>query len=165
MTLELIFGPTGHTSGAQECARAVAIFIYGLVAVRLAGRRAFAQWTPLDIVVGIVTGSSLSRALTGNADLGGTMAATSVVMLLHWVLSHASAKWPSVSRLLEGSPVRLGANGAVDEGALRRHAVSRSALDAAFRGAGVDGAAGSRLIVLEPSGKLSIVKAGDTAGP
>ena len=36
------FGTTGHFSVAQECARAGAIFTYGVIAVRLAGRRIFA---------------------------------------------------------------------------------------------------------------------------
>src|SRR5205085_2364850 len=99
MTLQDIFGPTGHTDTAQECARAVVVFFYGLVLVRLAGRRAFAQWTAPDIVVAIVTGSSLSRALTGNADLFGTLAATTVLTALHGVLAQAAARWPAVSRL------------------------------------------------------------------
>ena len=59
------FGTPGHVSAAQECARAVIIFIYGVIAVRLAGRQIFAAWAAPDIIVAIIFGSTLSRALTG----------------------------------------------------------------------------------------------------
>lgn len=158
MDLDTLFGPTGHITWAQECARAALIFFYGLLLVRVAGRRVFGQWTAIDIIVAIVTGSTLSRALTGNADLFGTLAATTLLMVLHWCVSHASARWPALSRLVEGLPVRLGSQGRVSEALLRRNAISPAALDQAMRGAGIDNAEAAQLIVLEPSGKISVIK-------
>lgn len=157
-TLDTIFGPTGHTTWLQECARAALIFVYGLMLVRIGGRRVFAQWTALDIIVAIVTGSTLSRALTGNADLFGTLAANTLLIALHWALSQASARWSRVSRVLEGTPVRLAENGRVEGEVLLRHAVSLAALEGAVRGAGLASATQARLIVLEPNGKISVLK-------
>lgn len=74
----------------------------------------------LDIVVSIVVGSNLSRALTGDADLWGTLAATTLLMVLHWILSHAAARSSRLSRILEGRPVRLGEGGRVEEHTLMR---------------------------------------------
>lgn len=54
------------TTWSQDCARAVLVFICGLVLVRIAGRRVFGQWSALEIVVSIIIGSNLSRALTGS---------------------------------------------------------------------------------------------------
>src|ERR687885_300502 len=108
MSLEDVFGPTGHITWAQECARALVVFIYGLALVRVAGRRVFGKWAALDIIVSIVVGSNLSRALTGSADLGGTLAATTLLMALHWILSHLAASFPTLSRVFEGRPVNLG---------------------------------------------------------
>ena len=158
MTLDTLFGPTGNVTWAQECARAAVIFFYGLVLVRVAGRRVFGQWTALDIIVAIVTGSTLSRALTGNADLFGTLAATTLLMGLHWSLSQASARWSVLSRLVEGGSVRLAKDGHVDDRILLRHAVSQAALEEALRRAGIETPAGARLIVLEPSGSISVLK-------
>ncbi len=42
-TSEFLFGSTGQITWGQECARAVVIFGYGLVLVRIAGRRIFAN--------------------------------------------------------------------------------------------------------------------------
>lgn len=158
MQLDAIFGTQGDVSVLQECARAVLIFVYGLFALRVAGRRTFAQWTALDTVVAIVTGSSLSRALTGSAQLFGTLAATTLLLALHWLLAQGAVRMRWVSRIVEGTPVRLGQDGKVDPHALGRNAVSQSALDEALRGSGVETAAGTRLIVLEPSGKISVLK-------
>lgn len=158
MSLVSLFGLPGQTTWIQECARAALVFGYGLVALRLTGRRVFAQWNALDIIVAIVTGSSLSRALTGNADLFGTLAATTLLMVMHWLLARAAARWQWLSRLVEGTPVRLAEGGCVDPELLARHAVSPAMLDQALRGAGVESAAGTRLVVLEPSGRISVIR-------
>lgn len=53
----------------QMCVRAAVVFAYGVLAFRLTYRRFFGQSTDFDIVVAILIGSTLSRALTGNARL------------------------------------------------------------------------------------------------
>src|SRR3954462_11722879 len=51
-----------------------------------------------------------------------------------------------------GLPIHLGGGGQVDERALARHAVSEAEIHEALRGAGLEETAGTRRIVLEPSG-------------
>jgi uncharacterized membrane protein YcaP (DUF421 family) len=128
--------------------------------VRLAGRRVFGKWAALDIIVSIVIGSNLSRALTGSAHLWGTLAATTLLMALHWILSHAAARSPWLSHLLEGRSIHLGRDGQMDERALARYAVSEADIQEALRSAGLEGTVGTRRIVLEPSGKISVLKTG-----
>jgi uncharacterized membrane protein YcaP (DUF421 family) len=123
--VESIFGPGGPINPLQECARAGVVFLYGLVVFRLAGRRVFAQWTALDIIVAIVMGSSLSRALTGNADLFATLSAMTFLMVFHGALARACARWPRVSRIVEGTASPLGADGTLDRRALLAHGQRR----------------------------------------
>ena len=65
--------------------------------------RVFGKWSALDIIVSIMVGSNLSRALTGSAPLVGTLAATTLLMALHWVLAQLAARdrstmlWDSIS--------------------------------------------------------------------
>src|SRR5918911_703391 len=108
VAFDSVFGSDNHLAWWQECARAVVIFAYGLALVRLAGRRVFGKWAALDIIVSIVVGSNLSRALTGSAALWETLAATTLLMALHWALSHAAARSPRLSHLLEGRSIHLG---------------------------------------------------------
>jgi uncharacterized membrane protein YcaP (DUF421 family) len=158
MIVDNIFGPAGPIDSLQECARAAVIFFYGLVVFRFGGRRVFAQWTALDIVVAIVMGSSLSRALTGNADLVGTLAAMTLLMALHGAVAHACARWPALSRIVEGTASALGADGKLDRRALLAHGISEASLDEALRGAGLDDVRQARLILLEPSGRISVLR-------
>lgn len=153
-----IFG-TGKDLGVlQECARAVLVLAYGLVAVRVVGRRIFGKWSALDIVVSIVIGSNLSRALTGSAPLLGTLAATSVFLLLHWLLAHLAARFPVMSRLLEGQAITIFKEGAADHDARLRHSVSQADLDEALRQSGLSSVTEARQVTLEPSGKITVLK-------
>ncbi len=97
-TLETIFGGMKDPTLGQECARAVLIFFYGLVMLRLSGRRTFAQMSAIDLVISIVVGSNLSRAMTGGVPLWGTLASVIVLVVLHlhpgtpqW---HTARTWP-----------------------------------------------------------------------
>jgi uncharacterized membrane protein YcaP (DUF421 family) len=160
MTLTEFFGPTGHITWWQECNRAIVIFLYGLAAVRLSGRRVFGKWSALDIIVSIVVGSNLSRALTGGAEMGGTLAATTLLLALHWILAHSAARSRFFSRIIEGGPIELAQGGNQNGTTLRRQAISRWDLEEALRQSGVEHIRDTSRVVLEPSGKITILKKG-----
>ena len=153
-----IFGSGKDLSVAQECARAALVLAYGLLTVRVVGRRIFGKWSALDIVVSIVIGSNLSRALTGSAPLLCTLVATTVFLLLHWLLAHLAARFPAVSRLLEGQAITIFKEGKADHGARLRHSVSEADLDEALRQSGVTSVNDARQVTLEPSGKITVLK-------
>ena len=159
MSLDTIFGSDQNLFWWQECARALLIFAYGLLLVRLAGRRLFGRWSALDIVVSLVVGSNLSRTLTGNAPLWGTLAATTLLFVLHWALAHAVARSPRLSKLIEGHGITLAIGGTTDRSALLRDAVSDKDLHEALRQSGVENLGQTRLVTLEPSGKITVLKA------
>jgi uncharacterized membrane protein YcaP (DUF421 family) len=156
--VDAIFGSGPDLSWHQECARAALIFVYGLVLVRIAGRRIFGKWSALDIVVSIIIGSNLSRALTGSAQLFGTLAATTLLVGLHWVLARLVAASPAFSRIIEGGSIELARHGAPREAIRQRQGVSEADLDEALRQAGVDDIAHARIVTLEPSGKITVLK-------
>jgi uncharacterized membrane protein YcaP (DUF421 family) len=89
-----LIGPEdGSAEWWQLCVRAVILFAAGVAFVRIAGRRTFSQATALDIVVALVIGSNLSRAMTGKAPFLGALAASLVLVLLHRVLAMATLRW------------------------------------------------------------------------
>ncbi|MGE5505552.1 MAG: DUF421 domain-containing protein [Actinomycetota bacterium] len=154
-----LFGTEDHILWWQECARAVVVMAFGLALVRMGGQRLFGKMSALDIIVSIIVGSNLSRALTGGAPLLATMAATALLTLLHWVLAQAAARSARLSRLLEGRTIRLGRGGGIDADGLARHGISRCDLDEALRAAGVETVSQTRLIALEPSGRITVIRA------
>jgi uncharacterized membrane protein YcaP (DUF421 family) len=156
-----LFGVQNHLSTAQEGARAVLIFAYGLLLLRLCGPRMFGHWSALDIVVSIIVGSALARAMTGSAPLVGTMVAAGVMAFLHVVLAHWIARDNKIARLVEGKAFTLIDNGRIDHAARKRCKISEADLREALREHGIDGEAKAdnvKRMTLEPSGKLSVVK-------
>ena len=156
-----IFGIQNHLSTLQEAARAVLIFAYGLLLLRLAGPRMFGHWSALDIVITIMVGSALARAMTGSAPLVGTMVAAAVMAFLHAALAHCVARNSRLAHLVEGQAVTLIDHGRIDHQARKRNMISEADLREALRQEGIDGeahAANVKSMTLEPSGKLSVVK-------
>jgi len=102
-----VFGVQNQISTAQEAARAVLIFTYGLALLRLSGPRMFERWSALDMIISIMIGSALARAMSGGAPLIGTMVAAAVMALLHVGLAHWVARNEKVARFFEGEAVTL----------------------------------------------------------
>lgn len=159
--LTTIFGVQNHLSTGQEVARAVLIFTYGLVLLRLSGPRMFGHWSALDIVVTIMIGSALARAMTGSAPLLGTMAAAAVMASLHVMLAYWVARNNAVAHLVEGQAVTLIDHGKIDHHVRIRQKISQADMREALRQEGVDGethVGNVKRMTLEPSGHLSVVK-------
>jgi uncharacterized membrane protein YcaP (DUF421 family) len=156
--MDMLFGIKDHLTLAQECARAVLIFAYGLVMLRLSGRRTFARWSALDLIISIVVGSALARAMTGSAPLAGTLAAVAVLVILHIAFSFAVARSEWFSDLIEGNAVFLGRNGQLDHGKRRRHFISTEDLAEALRRQGVERIEDTKAIYLEANGRISVIK-------
>lgn len=156
--LTAVFGQKNEITTLQECARAILIFVYGLLLVRIAGRRLFGKWAALDIVVAIMVGSNLSRALTGGAPLAGTLAATTLLIAIHWALAWLAARNPTLSRILEGRAIVLACRGDMNHANRKWHAISEADIAEALRQAGVGNAEQAEQIMLEPGGKITILK-------
>ena len=158
--LTSVFGTLQHLAWWQECLRALVVFVYGLALMRITGRRTFGRWSALDIVVSIVFGSSISRALTGNAPFGGTLAAMTLLIALHWVLARAVVRSRRASALFEGESVVLACDGQTDQATMTRWSVSRADLNEALHGSGIQLVSDATVVMLEPSGKITVVKQG-----
>jgi uncharacterized membrane protein YcaP (DUF421 family) len=159
--LTIVFGVENHLTVAQEGARAVLLFAYGLLLLRLSGPRMFGHWSALDIVISIMIGSALARAMTGSAPLVGTMVAAAVMAFLHVTLAHCVARNGKLAHVLEGKAVTLIDHGRIDHRTRKRWMISEADMREALRQEGIDGeahVANVKVMMLEPSGKLSIIK-------
>lgn len=151
-----LLGTEGHVTVWQECARAVVVFFWGLLLVRVGGRRIFGRWGAIDIVVAIVVGSNLSRAVTGSAPFTGTLLATALMILLHWVLARLAARYGRFTFITEGDPVRLVSQGKPCKRTLQKHGVSTTDINEALRQNGIIRLEDVGDMTLEPSGKISV---------
>lgn len=143
----------------QMCFRGVLIFFYGFILVRVvARRRTFGKNSVLDILLAILVGSTLSRALTANAELLPTFAAAAVIVLLHRGLSDLSFHVKAVDRLLKGRPLQIVRNGEPDQHNMHKGGVTRSDLQEAARASGMTGIDMIGQAFLDLDGKIHIVR-------
>jgi uncharacterized membrane protein YcaP (DUF421 family) len=158
-TFYAIFGTDSATiTWWQAAARAVLILIYAVALYRIAGRRVFGRNTALDIVVYVILGSTLSRALTANAPLLPTFAATAALLAGHSGLSLLARKSGVASRLIKGTPVQLIRDARIDWRNARSVNIGEGDLNEALRLHGVGDVAAVRAAFMERNGKISIIK-------
>ena len=141
----------------QMSIRAVIIFIFGVLLVRIAGKRAFGRQSAVDIVLTVLIGSNLSRALTGGAPFLPTLAATAALVLLYWISIQLAQRSDAAGLVLKGTHIVLARDGRVDPAAMRKAAVSHLDLSEAVRSARQPGLEAVMLATLERSGHISVV--------
>lgn len=141
----------------QMSLRAVIIFLYGLALVRVGPRRIFGKNTVFDILLAVILGSALSRAVTGNAPFLPTLAAATALVLLHALLGRFAQRATWFGRLVKGTEVELVRDGRIDDDALRRVNITLNDLHEALRLAGVSSPAEVRRAILERNGSISVL--------
>lgn len=145
----------------QMALRAAIIFVFGLCLLRLAPRRTLGHSTVLDLVLAVILGSTLSRALTANAPLLPTMAAAAALVALHYGVTRVAAHVGWFERAVKGGRTRLVRDGEIDWQAMHGANLSKNDLMTDLRiNAGVTDLSRVEAAYLERSGEISVIVAG-----
>src|SRR5438094_7160067 len=91
----------------QVAVRAIVIYIAGVAIVRIGKSRVISRLTPLDVILGFVLGSLLSRGITGHASLSGTTMASAALVAAHWLLTWLACRWHWFGNLVNGPAVLI----------------------------------------------------------
>lgn len=142
----------------QMTCRGVLIFFYALLQVRFGGRRIFGKNTSFDIVLGVILGSIMSRALTANARFFPTLAAATALVLLHWLLAEIAQHSKTFGHLIKGTEVLLVEDGEIRKDALRKTNLTEHDLKEALRAnGGTLDVEQVKAAYLERSGEVSVI--------
>jgi len=149
-------------SVVEKMARPLAIYVFLIVAFRLAGKRELGQMTPLDLVVLLTISNVLQNAMIGpDNSLGGGLIGAATLLTLNGVLSRIAFRSPAVARLLESPPTPLIEDGRILSQNLRREVMTMAELEHAIRKHDLDPATDLPLIkraLLEEDGGVTIVR-------
>lgn len=142
-------------------ARAAALYLLLLLLFRLSGKRSLGELSPFNFVLLLVISEAVSNAMVGpDPSVTGAVLAVATLLLLNVLLEQLKLRSARAKTLLEDSPVVLVRDGRPVPEAMRRERVEESdVLEAARLQHGLDRLDGVRLAVLEPSGKISVMKA------
>ena len=160
--LDFLFGPhaDSHTiTAVQMTTRAVLVFFAVLALLRLSGPRTFGGSTAFDLVVKIMLGSLLSRAVVAASPFWGTLLAGLVFVLLHRVLAWASYHYNWVDKLVKGQVYVLAEKGQANAEQLRQLNLSDKDLrEGLHENGNVADLAQTEAVYLERDGSISVVK-------
>jgi uncharacterized membrane protein YcaP (DUF421 family) len=150
---------TPETSLTLLVVRAVVVYAFLLIALRVAGRRELAQMTSFDLVLLLVISNAVQNSINaGDNSLGGGLVSAATLLLLNWGVGYATWRWRRVERLVQGKPLRIVTDGRVHLGALRRELLTPEELRSALRKQGIMRISDCKQVVLEPDGTLSAVR-------
>lgn len=145
-----------------QALKALAYYVALIVIMRLAGKRLAGQTTTFDLIVLITLGVVIqSTALQSGWPNALVFVVT--VFVLHRGLAALCAHSTWIRHLVRGKPSVLVRDGRVIDKTLEREGMSSDELQAGLRKLGYDSPAAVKLAVLEETGHISAVGAGDSA--
>jgi uncharacterized membrane protein YcaP (DUF421 family) len=152
-------GRDSHDVHAWQMAlRALLVYIVALAIVRIGSTRFMGKSTAIDLVLAVIIGSILSRALTGNSPLVPVFAAALVLVVTHWILAAASLRSSTISRLVKGNAVILIEDGEIDRENMRRFQIGKQDLLEALRSqAKTEDPSQVKRAFLERNGEISFI--------
>ena len=122
-----------NVNAGQMALRAMLVYVLALLLVRIGSKRFLSQATAFDVIVAIMLGSILSRAINGSAPIIPTILAGGALVGLHWVFAALAARTSFFGPLVKGEPRLLIKDGQVQEEEMRRAKLSDHDLEQALR--------------------------------
>lgn len=138
--------------------RAVSVYVFMILAIRLFGKRELAQLSVIDLVFILLISNAVQNAMVGpdNSLLGGLTAA-GALFITNFVLKKLIGRYDSIGKFIQGEPIMLIYNGAVQEKNLLIAGFSHAELEAAVREHGVERIEDIDLAMLEVDGNISVL--------
>ena len=142
----------------EKVLRPIVVYLFLVVALRLAGKRELAQLNPFDLVVLLTLSNTVQNAIIGNDNTvtGGLIGAATLLALNHVVVRFLYGH-KRVDRLVEGDPDVLVEDGKIKPARLKEELITISELEAAAHRQGFASMADVERAVLEPGGTLAFV--------
>ena len=138
--------------------RTTLIYFYLIAVVRLMGKREIGQLSPVDLVVAILIAELAAISLELENQLFMSLVPIALIATFELAVSFASVKSRAVRKLMNGEPAVVIQNGVLDRDALLRNRYSVSDILAQLREKDVFNLTDVECAILEPSGRLSILK-------
>jgi uncharacterized membrane protein YcaP (DUF421 family) len=139
--------------------RATIMFAIVFVLLRLMGKRELAQMTPFELVMLVVIGDLLEKAVTHH-DTSITGATLALLTFAFWALAlnFFANKSRRAEKLIDGEPAVVIEDGKLLEDSLVRNRMTRSEVETEMRLAGIGRVAEVAWGILETNGKISFIE-------
>lgn len=138
--------------------RAIVVYVFLLVLLRITGKRQVGQMAPFDLVLLLVLSNAVQNSMNGgdNSITGGLILATTLVGL-NWCVGWLTYRSKRFETIVEGKPVILIHNGKLYQEAMQSVQMTKHELEASLRANGCFGPEDVRFAVLENTGQLTVI--------
>ncbi len=146
-------------AGAAEMViRTIVVYAFTLAIVRLGSKRFLSKATAFDVIVGIMLGSVISRAITSPEIFFPTLMVGAALVGIHWLIAALAIRFDWFGTLVKGRSVLLIEDGKIQEDGMRQAGLSDHDLKQALRMQN-DHTDPSKihLAYLERSGSISVI--------
>jgi uncharacterized membrane protein YcaP (DUF421 family) len=137
------------------------VFMYAacLAAVRLVGKRSIGQLAPFDLVVVIIMGSVAAIPIEEKrVRLVDAALSIGILAGLEFLVGTLNLRFRSLEKLTQGQSTVLVQDGQILEENLKREKITVADLYISLREKDVESVADIQLAVLEPNGRVSVIK-------
>jgi uncharacterized membrane protein YcaP (DUF421 family) len=137
-----------------------AVFVYGatLLIVRAGKSRIISRTTTIDVILGFILGSLVSRAVTGTAPISGTLIAAVALVAAHWAFTAMACRWHWFGTLLKGNSPLVVQDGKPLVAAMRHSHISPHDLIEEMRLAGIGDLEQVHEAYKERNGQISFLR-------
>jgi uncharacterized membrane protein YcaP (DUF421 family) len=159
--LEAIFGgdvPKQPLLLHQCAARAIVVYLLGIALLRVGKSRIISRVTTVDVLLGFILGSLLSRGITGHASMSGTAISSAAIVAAHFAVTYATLRGGFWETLIKGHSRVLVENGQLVDDNLRKSNLSQEDLLEELRLNGVDSLDKVKSARKERNGQVSVIK-------
>ncbi|MBV9772691.1 MAG: DUF421 domain-containing protein [Gemmatimonadetes bacterium] len=142
----------------EKILRTLAVYVFLLVSLRLAGKRELGQLNPYDLVVLLLLSNTVQNAIIGNDNslLGGLTGAVTLLVLNYGVVRFLY-RHPRLDRVVEGHSDLLIRHGQVVPHGMEKNQITLAELKAAARRQGISTLGDVDTCRLEVGGALTFV--------
>lgn len=138
--------------------RSAAVYIFMVIAIRLAGKKELSQLSTTDLVFIILISNAVQNAMVGNnVSLLGGITAASTLFLLNYILKLGMFKSKVFKNIIEGEPLLLIDSGVIEKKNLESAKITFDELEEAIREHGVENYTKVKIAILEVDGNISII--------
>lgn len=114
--------------------RAAVIYVVALIMIRMVGDRRFiGKYAAVDVILSIIFGSTLSRAINGTSAFFETIFAGFVLVGMHWLFSALAFHYRQFEHKIKGQPHFLIENGRLCPRAMKYCHITREDLTSTLR--------------------------------
>ena len=138
--------------------RAVMVYGFLIIMLRLTGKRQIGQLAPFDLVLLLVLSNALQNSMNGgdNSVVGGYISAATLIAV-NAAIGYLTYKSKTIEGFIEGHPRVLIHNGKLYPEALRNERLTHHELMSALRSGGCSCIEEVRSAILEPDGEITVI--------